>query len=81
MAIIESRIDPSSEKYKSNFDHHIKLSEDLSHLLEQVKMMGSPDRVEKHKLRGKQTARERINNLKDSNTDFLEVSAIAAYNV
>ena len=81
MAIIESRIDPSSEKYKSNFDHHIKLSEDLSHLLEQVKMMGSPDRVEKHKLRGKQTARERINSLKDSNTDFLEFSALAAYNV
>ena len=81
MAIIESRIDPSSEKYKSNFDHHIKLSEDLSHLLEQVNMMGSPDRVEKHKLRGKQTARERINNLKDSNTDFLEFSALAAYNV
>ena len=43
MAIIESRIDPSSEKYKSNFDYHIKLSEDLSDLLEQVKMMGSPD--------------------------------------
>ena len=51
MAIIESRVDPSSEKYKSNFDHHIKLSEDLSNVLDQVKMMGPPNRVEKHKSR------------------------------
>ena len=81
MAIIESRVDPSSEKYISNFDHHIKLSEDLSNVLDQVKMMGSPNRVEKHKSRGKQTARERINNLKDPKTEFLEFSALAAYNI
>ena len=81
MAIIESRVDPTSEKYQTNFDHHIKLSKDLSKLLHQVEMMGPSNRIEKHKSRGKQTARERINNLKDPNTEFLEFSALAAYNV
>ena len=81
MAIIESRIDPSSNKYQSNLDYHTKISDELSKVLDQVKLMGSADRIKKHKSRGKQTARERINNLKDPNTDFLEFSALAGYNV
>ena len=81
MAIIESRVDPTSEKYKSNFDHHIKLDDELSNVIDQIKTMGSPSSIEKHKSRGKQTARERINNLKDLDTKFLEFSTLAAYNV
>ena len=81
MAIIESRVDPTSEKYKSNFDHHIKLDDELSNVIDQIKTMGSPSSIEKHKSRGKQTARERINNLKDPDTKFLEFSTLAAYNV
>jgi len=81
MAIIESRVDPSSEKYQSNFDHHTELSNELSNVLDQIEKMGPSERIKKHKSRGKQTARERINNLKDPKTDFLEFSSLAAYNV
>ena len=81
MAIIESRVDPTSEKYKSNFDHHSKLDDDLRNVLDQIKTMGSHSSIEKHKSIGKQTARERINNLKDPDTKFLEFSTLAAYNV
>ena len=49
MAIIESRIDPSSNKYQSNLDYHTKISDELSKVLDQVKLMGSANRIEKHK--------------------------------
>ena len=81
MAKIESRIDPSSDKYQSNFDHHKGLVDDLDGVLAEIRKMGPPKRINKHKARGKQTARERIENLKDSNTQFVEFSALAAYQV
>ncbi|SVC96626.1 uncharacterized protein METZ01_LOCUS349480, partial [marine metagenome] len=43
--------------------------------------MGPPHRIEKHHKRGKLTARERIGKLKDTGTDFLEFSELAAYEV
>jgi len=70
MAKIESRIDPSSEKYQSNFDHHKGLANDLNGVLAEIRKMGPPKRIEKHKARGKQTARERIENLKDPNNSL-----------
>ena len=81
MAKIESRIDPSSEKYQSNFDHHKGLANDLNGVLAEIRKMGPPKRIEKHKARGKQTARERIENLKDPNIQFVEFSELAAYQV
>ena len=81
MAKIESRINPSSEKYQSNFDYHKGLADDLDGVLAEIRKMGPPKRINKHKARGKQTARERIKNLKDSNTQFVEFSALAAYQV
>lgn len=43
--------------------------------------MGSPQRIEKHNNRGKLTARERIDLLKDDDSLFLEFSALAAHEV
>ena len=81
MAKIESRINPSADKYQSNFAHHKGLADDLDGVLAEIRKMGPPNRIEKHKVRGKQTARERIENLKDPNTQFVEFSALAAYQV
>ena len=50
-------------------------------VLAEIRKMGHPKGIKKHKARGKQTARERIENLKDSNTQFVEFSALAAYQV
>ena len=81
MAKIESRINPSSDKYKSNYDYHKGLADDLEDVLAEIRKMGPPKRIEKHKARGKQTARERIQNLKDPNIEFVEFSPLAAYQV
>ena len=43
--------------------------------------MGSDEKIEKHKKRGKLTARERIDLLKDPKTELLEFSQLAAYEV
>ncbi len=45
---------------------------------EQVKLGGGTKRIEKEHAKGKLTARERIDYLRDKNTDFLEVGAFVA---
>ena len=81
MAILKTKIDPKSEKFKSNYGHHSHLSDKLYSDLDEIRKMGPAHRVEKHKTRGKLTARERIEILKDPGSDFLEFSEFAAYEV
>ncbi len=81
MSIINTHIKPDSDKYKSNFEFHSALAQDLDSKLAEIKRMGSPKRVEKHHSRGKLTARERIENLRDPDSTFLEFSAFAGYEV
>ena len=81
MPKIKTRIDINSEKYKSNYEHHKSLADDLKSVLSKIREMGPPHRIDKHHKRGKLTARERIEKLKDTGTDFLEFSELAAYEV
>lgn len=46
---------------------------------EKVKLGGGQKAIEKHKAKGKLTARERINKLLDNPKDFFELSTFAAY--
>ena len=63
MRRIDTKIDPSSENYRSNFKHHKNISDDLGNVLNNVRKMGPSDRIEKHQKRGKLTVRERIDRL------------------
>ena len=81
MPRIETKIDSSSEKFQTNYSYHKTLSDELISVIDKVREMGPPHRIEKHKKRGKLTARERINKLKDSGSDFLEFSELAAHEV
>ena len=81
MPKIETKIDTSSVKYKSNYEYHNALSNELITILGKIREMGPSHRIEKHHKRGKLTARERIERLKDANTDFLEFSELAAYEI
>ena len=81
MPIIETKINIDSEKFKSNYEHHKVLSDELNIILEKIRQMGPPDRKEKHRSRGKLTARERIDLLIDENSEFLEFSQLAAHDV
>jgi len=53
----------------------------LHERLEKVKQGGPPQHVERHKRRGKLTARERIRQLLDPDSPFLELNSLAAYDL
>jgi acetyl-CoA carboxylase carboxyltransferase component len=75
---IESKVQTSSAAFKENAAFQREASARLRERLETVKQGGPPGAVEKHKARGKLTARERITKLLDRDTPFLEFSALAA---
>ena len=77
MPIIKTRINKNSEKFISNFEYHKNLSDNLSEKIQKIREMGSPANIEKHKARGKLTARERIELLIDKGSKFLELSEFA----
>ena len=79
MPKIETHINVNSEKYSSNYAFHKELGEKLDDQIKIIEKMGPAHRVEKHQNKGKLTARDRINSLKDSNSRFLEFSPLAAY--
>ncbi|MCS7244049.1 MAG: methylcrotonoyl-CoA carboxylase [Candidatus Calescibacterium sp.] len=76
---IESKIDKSSAEYKSNYDYHRRIVEELNIRLERIREGGSPEAKEKHVKRGKLLVRDRIRELIDSGTEFLELSPFAGY--
>ncbi len=75
---IQSQIDPRSEEFQANRDAMLSTVGQLRERLNLVKQGGPPQHVERHKKRGKLTARERIDRLIDPDTPFLEFSALAA---
>ena len=77
MPIIKTRINKNSEKFISNFEYHKNLSDNLSQKIQKIREMGSPNNIEKHKAKGKLTARERIEILIDKDSKFLELSEFA----
>ena len=80
MPKIKSKIDPSSEKYHSNFSYHKSVLDELISLIEKIKLMGPIKR--KKSIRKKEAdCCERINLLKDPDSNSLEFSELAGYNV
>ena len=78
MALLETRLDRRSEDYTRNFERMSRLVAELREALIAVRAGGGPEATEKHRKRGKMTARERIDRLVDPGSDFLEFSALAA---
>jgi len=78
MIRIESHIRPSDAEYKENYAHNIARVQEFRERLAAIKTGGPERSVERHKSRGKLTARERLEHLFDRNTPFLELSAFAA---
>jgi 3-methylcrotonyl-CoA carboxylase beta subunit len=60
-------------------EKHLELIAELEAELERVRAGGGPKAVERHRDRGKLTARERIDGLCDPGTPFLELSPLAAH--
>lgn len=63
--------------FNKNEDHNKMLNSDLRQRLTKVKLGGGENSIEKHKAKGKMTARERINYLLDPKKPNIEIGAFA----
>ena len=78
MSIIQSKHSSSSSESIKNRDYNEKNVKDLRQKIAEKSQGGRPEMVKRHKERGKLLARERIEELIDSDTPFLEFSTLAA---
>ena len=76
---IRSNLDVSSDQYKKNKEVMIEKLEFIDGLLDQAELGGGAHHHERLAKRGKMPIRERIINVLDDDSPFLEISPLAAY--
>lgn len=87
MTILKSQLstaaknEVSESSYQTNYAHMEKLVHELKDTLKKINKGGGDKALEKHHSRGKLFARERIHQLIDPSSPFLELSALAAHHV
>ncbi|RMD76910.1 MAG: methylcrotonoyl-CoA carboxylase, partial [Chloroflexi bacterium] len=81
MSIIHSHIQTNSADFQANFAYHQALAADLREQLAKIRQGGGPEQRRRHEERGKLFVRDRIDTLIDPDSAFLEIGALAAYNV
>jgi 3-methylcrotonyl-CoA carboxylase beta subunit len=81
MATLESSLIYTSKEFQENVHHMESLVADFKEKLKDVQKGGGEKAREKHQSRGKFLPRERIEKLLDPGSPFLEIGAMAAYNV
>ncbi|HJN92396.1 MAG TPA: carboxyl transferase domain-containing protein, partial [Dehalococcoidia bacterium] len=77
--VLRTRIDPASAKFATNAEQMQGLVDALKARQSQIQEGGGAKSMERHRSRGKLPARERIAALIDEGTSFLELSALAAW--
>lgn len=77
--VLSTAIDSASQDYLGNRERMMSLVRDLHASLAWVQAGGGKEQVERHRSRGKLTARERIERLVDPGSAFLELSSLAAW--
>ncbi|GAB4356265.1 MAG: carboxyl transferase domain-containing protein [Gammaproteobacteria bacterium] len=79
MTTIKTTLDPRTDEYKRNAEHNRALVQELRERVAKAGL-GGPERArQKHLDRGKLLPRERIRQLLDPGTPFLEFSQLAAW--
>ena len=79
MDILETDLNTQAEGFKANVRHMSVLVEEWRKRIQLVKEGGGEKAIERHRSRGKLTARERIEKLIDGDSAFLEFSTLAAW--
>ena len=79
MPVIESKLNPRSEAFRTNAEALEAVVSDLRAKVEQLAQGGGQAARDKHLARGKLLPRERIAQLLDPGSPFLELSQLAAY--
>ena len=81
MDVIETHIDPTSERFHSNQERMTSLVAELRTRTDAVKEGGGPKYLQRHRDQGKLPVRERIGKLLDPGSPFLELSPLAAWDL
>jgi acetyl-CoA carboxylase carboxyltransferase component len=81
MAVLTSQVERESDLFARRQEAMTGLVEELRERTAQVASGGGEQAVERHRSRGKLTARERVDLLVDPDAAFLELSALAAWDV
>jgi 3-methylcrotonyl-CoA carboxylase beta subunit len=76
---LRSTLDPSSDRFRANREHHQALVDDLRDELARAALGGPEHARERHLARGKLLPRDRVEALLDPGTPFLELSPLAAH--
>jgi len=81
MAVLSSQVERASDDYARRRERMEGLVAELGERTALVARGGGERALERHRARGKLTARERIDRLVDPDTAFLELSALAAWDM
>ena len=81
METLSSSINSASPDFKQNSEHHKKLAGELRERLDRVREGGGEKYRKRQEEQGKLFVRERIERLLDAGSPFLELSALAAYDL
>ncbi|MCC6278148.1 MAG: methylcrotonoyl-CoA carboxylase [Oligoflexia bacterium] len=81
METLETQIDTQSSDFKANAASMAKLVSELETNLRLASQGGGEEATNRHRARGKLTARERIEKLIDGGSKFLELNALAAWDM
>src|SRR4051812_19776669 len=79
VAVLTSQADPGSDEFRRRHELMNGLVAELRERTAQVAQGGGEKAAERHRSRGKLPARERVDRLVDPGTAFLELSALAAW--
>ncbi len=74
-------MDAKELEYNKNIDSHQSAVANVNHKLNVIIDGGGKDKLEKQRLEGKMTARERVHYLIDKETSFFEIGAFAAHDM
>jgi 3-methylcrotonyl-CoA carboxylase beta subunit/propionyl-CoA carboxylase len=81
MEVLASHVSTSAPEFAANREKLVALVAELRQRHERAREGGGPKYVERHKQQGKLPVRERIAQLLDTETPFLELSALAAWDL
>jgi acetyl-CoA carboxylase carboxyltransferase component len=76
---LPSSVDPADDAFVRNRTDMLAQIAEIDELLDQAEAGGGPERMERLRRRGKLPIRERIANVLDPDSPFLEISALAGY--
>ena len=77
--ILKSSIDVKAESFLENKDMMLEKINELQNLLDELELGGGQHHLDRLAAKGKLPVRERIKNLLDNDTPFLEISPFAAW--